>query len=231
MRRCMRLRRQTDDVQKRVDFTTQMSQVFSEWTYLEDFELKEWVFQRKLKGNRLHKDKQYEKAIKAYEEAVAGAKKLADDHMIVLLLCNLANTMLNMDKAESALRLAEEALRLDPNSTRAMERKASSLSRLNSLPEAKALIKQALSLTEDPNTRSKYELLLREYSQDVEKQNNLYKKMIRSTTEEATTSRIETEPEEDSIGISVLSAAVRLVLIPRDMYTWTTSLCRRRKQG
>jgi tetratricopeptide (TPR) repeat protein len=206
-----------------------MSEVFSEWTYLQDFELKEWVFQRKLKGNRLHKDKQYEKAAKIYEEAVAGAKKLGDNHMMTLLLCNLSNTLLQLERPEAAGRLADEALLIDPKSIRAMERKAASLSQLNKLSEARNLIKQALSLTDDPNTQGKLELLLHEYSQDVAKQNSMYKKMIK-TTEEGSTSRVETEAEEDGLGVSVLSAVVRLVLIPKDMYTWTTSFCRRREQ-
>lgn len=206
-----------------------MSQVFSEWAYLQDFEIKEWVFQRKLKGNRLHKDKQFENAAKTYEEALAGAKKLGDDRMMVVLLCNLANTLLSMEKPEAAGRLADEALQIDPKSTRAMERKAASLSQLNSLSEARNLIKQALSLTDDPNTQGRLELLLHEYSQDVEKQNSMYKKMIRST-EEGSISRVETEAEEDSVGVSVLAAVVKLVLLPKDVYTWTTSFCRRRER-
>lgn len=204
-----------------------MSQVFNEWTYLQDFELKEWVFQRKLKGNRFHKDKQFEKAAKTYEEALAGAKKLGDDRMMVLLLCNLSNTLLHLDKAEASNLLADEALRIDPTSTRAMERKAASLSQLNNLSEARNLIKRALSITDDPISQGKLEVLLHEYSQDVEKQNSMYKKMMKSTDEAAMT-RVETETEEDGLGISLLSAVVRLVLVPKDVYAWTTSFCRRR---
>jgi tetratricopeptide (TPR) repeat protein len=119
----------------------------------------------KEEGNNFFKDKEFEKASRAYRRGTTTLKPLnrgntGDEQvkaLLVSLQTNLSMMCLKLGKAKQSAQVATSALEIDPSNVKALYRRAVAWRQLGDTDSAKADLKQALQ--QDPaNTTVKKEL-------------------------------------------------------------------------
>ena len=111
-------------------------------------------------------------------DTLVAAKILKDDFTTILVLCNLASCLLLQGQASAAINILNQALVLQPNHPRALERRATAYYQIGKIENAESDLKTGLQCVNDKKLENKMKDILQSIKVDKEKKKQMYKKMI-----------------------------------------------------
>ena len=150
-----------------------------------------------------------------YMDALTASKILKDDNTTVAILCNLASCMIYQNQYDSALTILQQALNLQPNYARALERRAFVYNAMGKIEKAQEDLINGINNAKDKNLEDKMKEMLRKNHFDLKEKKEMYKKMI--------------EVKKNIVIPTWITKSIKLLIVP---FTWISNLgnmCKRKR--
>lgn len=204
-------------MQQKIDTSNQISSIFSELKNLSTDEKTEWVSVHKLIGNKYYRSGNYNKAQEVYFETITAAKILKDEDTVIVVLCNLSMCLISQNNYSGAITMAEKVLKIRPNHSGALEKRARAHFAMGRVQEAENDLNQAIQYCEDKKICAKLNEFKDKVRQAKVKTDKLYKKMVE-------------KPKANRIELPAWVLRLTKVLVGPISWISSTRFCKKRKQ-
>lgn len=177
----------------------------------------EWVSVHKLIGNKYYRSGNYNKAQEVYFETITAAMILKDEDTVVVVLCNLAMCLISLNNYSGAVNMADKALKIRPNHSGALEKRARAYFGMGRVQEAESDLNQAIQYCDDKKLCVKLNEFKEKVGQEKVKTEKLYKKMVK-------------KPNTSKVELPAWVLRVTKVLVGPIGWVSNLGFCKKRKQ-